>query len=71
MHRTDEDPAPSRGTSIVLLLVSTPVERAAVLAAVRSVTGHDPTPWFLQSQTVLRLGRISGTEVYAGESSRC
>jgi nucleoside phosphorylase len=63
MQRVTGDQQTVGTTSTVLLLVATSIERAAVLAAVRASTGHDPQPWFLPSQTVLRLGRISNTEV--------
>lgn len=62
-HRIVENQEPLRGTSTVLLLVATPVERAAVLTAARACTGQDPQPWFLHCQTVLRLGRASNTQV--------
>ncbi|GAA3300456.1 hypothetical protein Dvina_04280 [Dactylosporangium vinaceum] len=50
-------------TTTVLLLVATPIERTAVLAAVRAANDTEPEVRFVQSQTVLNLGRISGAEI--------
>ncbi|MFD9941129.1 hypothetical protein ACFWYW_50000 [Nonomuraea sp. NPDC059023] len=68
MARFVERMNPVLGTTTVLIMVATPVERQAVLEAIGKVTGEAPRRRDLRWHTAFELGVVSGAQVLLAQT---
>ncbi|MFE0149038.1 hypothetical protein ACFWY5_17955 [Nonomuraea sp. NPDC059007] len=68
MARFVERMNPVLGTTTVLIMVATPVERQAVLEAIGQVTGEAPRRRDLRWHTAFELGVVSGAQVLLAQT---